>query len=60
MSDATKISISINNNSNSKAPSQITYKKAVEMINNLNLDEETTKNLIEMAAKYPTNAKANE
>lgn len=56
MTEATRLSVSVNNSARGGAPSEVTLNKIIELIKSHNLDEETTKHLISMASQYPTNA----
>jgi hypothetical protein len=56
MNEASKISLTINDQARKKLPNHLTLEKIIEFIYAQQLDEQTTTGLIELASTYPTNA----
>jgi len=56
MNEASSLSISFNDKPKGILPANLTLEKIIDFIRSQELDEHTTKGLIELASTYPTNA----
>lgn len=56
MNEASNLAISFNDKPKGVLPSHLTLEKIISFIQAQELDEQTTKGLIELASTYPTNA----